>query len=286
MIFLKLLSRLPLGLLYMIMDMFYVLIYHVIAYRKKVVITNIRNAFPEKSETEVKHIAKEFYNRFCEYIAETIKAVSISEEEMKRRVKFINIHTVHEYADKGQSIILAGCHQFNWEWALLAGCLVLPFPVDAVYQRLSNKKFNDLMLKTRSKFGGEPINKKNIIRSLMRSKDRMKAVAIMADQSPGKDAVKYWTIFMNQETAFFTGPEQIATAFNYPVFFYRMVRKKRGFYTVELIKLLDPPYQKGDHSILDSYVKESQKLIEEDPSGYLWSHKRWKLKKLQNDLSD
>ncbi|QSE98568.1 lysophospholipid acyltransferase family protein [Fulvivirga lutea] len=279
MIFLKLLSRLPLPVLYLITDTLYVIIYYVVGYRKKVVKNNLVNSFPNKSDTEINKIRKEFYVRFSEYIAETIKALTISEKEMKSRVTFTNVPVVEPYAQANQSIILAGSHQFNWEWALLTGCLVLPFPVDAVYKKLSNKAFDELMLKTRAKFGGQPIESKSIIRSLIRSKERTKAVAIMADQSPKKSDVKYWTKFMNQDTAFFTGPEQIAAALKYPVFFYRMERKKRGHYTVELIKLTEPPYEKDSHEILELYVKYCQKLIEDDPAGYLWSHKRWKLKK-------
>lgn len=285
MILLKLLSKMPLWFLYGLTDTIYVFIYYVIGYRKKVVINNIQSSFPDKSEAEVKKIAKEFYNRFTEYMAETIKAISISDTEMCKRVKFLNVPLVQPYADKGQSIILAGTHQFNWEWALLTGCLVLPFPVDAVYQRLSNKGFDQLMLDTRSKFGGQPIHKNNIIRSLLKSKERIKAVAIMADQSPRKKAVKYWTTFMNQETAFFTGSQQIAIALKYPVFFYRMMRLKRGYYTVELVKLTDPPYEKDSNKILDLYVKHTQQLIEDDPAGYLWTHKRWKIKKEEDNLA-
>lgn len=279
MIFVKLLSKLPTGMLYFIFDILFVLVYYGIGYRKKVVIENLSKSFPNKSPHEIKKIAKAFYNRFGEYLAETIKSISISEKEIKRRVKFINVPAVEEYAQKGQSIILAGSHQFNWEWALLTGCLVLPFPVDAVYKQLKNEKYDQLMLKTRGKFGGRPIESKNIIRSLIRSKERLKAVAIMADQSPTGKSAKYWTTFMHQDTAFFTGPEQIASAMNYPVFFYKMVRVKRGYYTVELIKLTDPPYQKDTHDILDKYVKSTEQLIYEDPAGYLWSHKRWKLKR-------
>lgn len=279
MFLIKLISRLPLWALYTFGDALYILMYYVVGYRKKVVFDNLQNSFPDKSENEIRKIRKEFYQRFSEYLVETLKAITISEREMKKRVKFINVPDVAGYAAEGQSIILAGSHQFNWEWALLTGCVVLPFPVDAVYQSLSNEKFDELMYETRAKFGGKPIDKSNIIRSLVKSKERLRAVAIMADQSPRANSPKYWTTFMNQETAFLTGPEQIARAMKYPVFFYRMMRIKRGYYTVELVKLTDPPYEKDSHKILDRYVKHCEQLINDDPAGYLWSHKRWKLKR-------
>lgn len=279
MFFIKLLSKLPTSLLYLISDVIYLLVFYAVKYRKKVVLQNLKNAFPEKNDAERLSIAKEFYQRFCEYSVEAIRAYSISADEMKARVKFINVEAVEEYAAKEQSIILAGSHQFNWEWALLTGCLVLPFPVDAVYKKLSNQAFDELMRQTRGKFGGKPIESKSIIRSLIKSKDRVKAVAIMADQSPKRNDPLYWAEFMNQETAFFTGLQQLSFTLKYPVFFYRMIRVKRGHYNVELIKIGDAPSDKTSFKLLDNYVSQVQQLVSDEPASYLWTHKRWKFKR-------
>lgn len=267
------------GVLYIISDVMYFVVYYISGYRKKIVINNITRSFPEKTPEEVKAITKEFYKRFMDFTLETLKGVTISREELTQRVKFINIHDVKAYADNKQSILVIASHQFNWEWALLAGCIVLPFPVDAVYQKLKNKDFNDLMVKTRARFGGQPIDKNRIVREVVKNPNRLKALGVVSDQSPRKGSPKYWSNFLNQETAFYLGPEQIAKLAKYPAFFFRVNRKKRGYYQVELIKLTDPPYEKEDHTILEKYARSTEKLIREDPAGYLWTHNRWKLKK-------
>lgn len=266
-------------LLYILSDVMFVTAYYLIRYRKHVVTTNIKNSFPHKSDREVKRIVKEFYRRFMDFTMETLKAFTITREELTGRVKFLNVPDVEPYASKHQSILVIASHQFNWEWALLTGCIVLPFPVDAVYQKLTNVAFNDLMLKTRSRFGGQPIEKSNILRTVLKTPDRLRALGIVADQSPRKNSPKYWTNFLNQDTAFFLGPEQIAKLAKYPTFFFKVNRVKRGHYTVELVKLTDPPYEKDDHSILKAYARATEELVKEDPAGYLWSHKRWKLKR-------
>ena len=276
---LKLISHLPLALLYIVGDLLYFMMYHVVGYRKEVVLTNLKKSFPAYTSEQREAIAREFYKRFGEYMVESIKAISISADEMKKRVRFVNTDVLEPYAEAGQSVILAGSHQFNWEWALLGGCLHLPFPVDAVYQKIRNEKFDKLMLKTRGRFGGQPIEKSNILRALLKTRERQRAVAIMADQSPRRHTVKYWTTFLHQETAFFLGPEQIAKALNYPVIMYKMTRRKRGYYDVEFVKLTEPPYDKDSHIILDRYVAEVEKCINDTPANYLWSHKRWKLSK-------
>ncbi|MBL6449746.1 lysophospholipid acyltransferase family protein [Fulvivirga sp. 29W222] len=279
MILLKLFSRLPMWLLYTLSDLMFVTIYYLAGYRKRVVANNIRNSFPKMSEQEVKSAVKEFYRRFMDFVMETLKAFTITGEELTARVKFTNVQDVQSYADKQQSILVIASHQFNWEWALLTGCIVLPFPVDAVYQKLSNKGFNDLMLKTRSRFGGQPIEKSNILRAVLKNPDRLRALGIVADQSPRRKSPKYWTNFLSQDTAFFLGPEQIAKLAKYPTFFFKVNRVKRGYYTVELVKLTEPPYEKDNHAILEAYAKATEELVKEDPAGYLWSHKRWKLKR-------
>lgn len=267
--------------LYIISDVMFFIVYHLVGYRKHVVINNIRNSFPEKNNKEIQKIAKEFYKRFMDFTVETLKGITISKEELIRRVKFVNVPDVQPYADVNQSILVIASHQFNWEWALLTGCIVLPFPVDAVYQRLSNETFNWLMVDTRGRFGGKPVEKSKILREIVRDPNRLRALGIVADQSPRPHSPKYWTTFLQQDTAFFLGPEQIAKAAKYPVFFFKVNRVKRGYYTVEMIKLADPPYVKEHHDIIEAYARATEALVKEDPAGYLWSHKRWKLKKEQ-----
>lgn len=283
MFLLKLLSYLPMSWLYAIGDSLYFVAYHILGYRKAVVMNNMRNAFPDKPEKEIKLLAKEFYRRFGEFIVETLKAFTISQKELSKRVKFINVPDVQHHADNNQSIVVIASHQFNWEWALLTGCIVLPFPVDAVYQRLSNKSFDKLLLDTRSRFGGKPIEKSKVLREVIKTKDRLRALGIVADQSPRKKSPKHWTQFLNQDTAFFLGSEQIAKIGKFPCYYFNVVRQGRGYYAVELVHLCSPPYDKQGHEIIEAYAKATEDSIQKDPSGYLWTHKRWKLKRDKND---
>lgn len=276
---LKLFSRLPVRFLYIVSDVMFFAVYYLIRYRRNVVTQNIQNSFPDKSSQEIHDIVKQFYRRFMDFTVETLKAFTISREELIKRVDFQNVPEVQPYADKHQSIMVIASHQFNWEWALLTGCLVLPFPVDAVYQKLSKTAFNDLMVKTRSRFGGHPIEKSKILRTVLKNPERLRALGIVADQSPRKSSPKYWTSFLHQDTAFFLGPEQIAKLAKYPTFFFKVNRVRRGYYSVNLIKLAEPPYGKDDHTILEHYAKATESLVKEDPAGYLWSHKRWKLRR-------
>lgn len=279
MFLLKWLSKLPLSALYVLGDILFFFAYSVFRYRRKVVYDNLKNSFPSKNEAEVKSIARKHYQRFAEYVVESLKSISISEKEIKERVTFKNTELIQSYADRGQSLLFLGSHQFNWEWAFLAASLQLPMEVSAVYKKLSNKSFDQLMFDIRSKFGGTPIESKKLLRTIISTRDKKRIVAMMADQSPQRSSPKHWTTFMNQDTAFFLGPVQMAYATKYAVVYFSAHRIKRGYYEVTYIPVADPPYEKNDFSMLDTYANELEKMIQADPPGYMWTHRRWKLKK-------
>jgi len=280
MFFLKLLSRLPFSILYAFSDFLFVVSYYVIGYRINVVRKNLRSSFPEKTTGELKQTEKQFYKDLCDYGVETLKLLTISKEELMKRLVYKNPEIAQPFADRGQSIILLTSHQFNWEWLLTSGCLYLPFKVDFVYQRQSSKLFDNFSLESRSRFGAYAIERSQVAREAIRRKNVLRGVAIMADQFPGLGHdKKYWTTFMNQETAFFLGLGQLAYITQYPAIFFGVRKIKRGYYEAEGFVVSQPPYEKESQQIVEDYVKATEKIIRQNPSGWLWSHNRWKRKR-------
>lgn len=280
MLILKLFSRLPFPILYLLSDFLFFVSYYLVGYRKKVVQKNLRNSFPEKTENELKKIEKEFYRNLCDYGVETLKLLTISKAELTKRMVYKNPELVKEFADKNQSIILLASHQFNWEWLLAGGCIYLPLGVDFVYQEQSSKLFNDFSLAGRMRFGAYPVKREQVAREALTRRNILRGVAIMADQFPGfRHDKKHWTTFLNQDTAFFQGLSQLAVLTQYPAVFYGVRRMKRGYYEAEGVLISMPPYPKDSNLMVDNYAKAVEKIIMENPSGWLWSHKRWKRKR-------
>jgi KDO2-lipid IV(A) lauroyltransferase len=105
---------------------------------------------------------------------------------------------------------------------------------------------------------------------------------VVADQAPPKKLKNtYWANFLNQETAFFPSAQDLPKLTQFPVFFFHMKFIHKGQYELEVRKIADPPYEKGSTAVIDKYIEEAQKLVHEDPAGWLWSHKRWKRKRNQ-----
>jgi KDO2-lipid IV(A) lauroyltransferase len=280
MFFIKLLSRLPFPVLYLFSDFLFFISYRVIKYRRKIVVSNLKISFPNKPNEEIKKIEKKFFRNLCDYAVETLKLVTISKEELEKRMVYKNPDLIEPYKNKDQSVIYVTSHQFNWEWLVAAGPFSLPMQVDFVYQPPSNSFFDALTLYFRTRFGAYPIKRADVAREIIKRREINRGVAIVADQFPGHDNdKKYWTTFLGQETAFFQSINQLAYMTQYPVFFAKVSHPKRGFYEIELVQISSPPYQKDNFDMIENYVKETESVIKSDPAGWLWSHKRWKKKR-------
>jgi Kdo2-lipid IVA lauroyltransferase/acyltransferase len=282
MFILRLFSRLPFWVLYLISDFFFVMTYYVVRYRRKLVFRNLKNSFPEKSTDELRKIEKQFYRNLCDYGVETLKLLTIKKEELRRRMRFEKPEVLQSFADNNQSILFLASHQFNWEWMLVSASITFPFAIDFVYQPVENEFFEKFTLMSRTRFGAYPVMRQDVARELVKRKDLLRGVATVADQYPGyKKDKKYETTFLNQETVFFLGTNSMAILSQYPVLYYSVKRVKRGYYVSAPHIIGLPPYDKTSTDVIENYVREVEKLIQSEPDGYLWSHNRWKKRHIE-----
>jgi KDO2-lipid IV(A) lauroyltransferase len=279
MLFFKLLSLLPFPVLYLISDLLYFCAVYIFKYRKKVIESNLRNSFPDKDEKEIQIIVKKFYRNLTDIIVEIIKTLSLSEKELAKRVTN-HADVPAQYLKEGKSILVLAGHLCNWEWLLLSCSTKTNKDLLAVYKPLHNKFFDKLMLKIRTHTGAIGVPMNNTVRELAKRKNSTSTfgLAMVADQTPGGD-ILYWGNFLNQETGFFIGGDKIAKMMNLPVFFVAMKRVRRGYYEVNFKLLKEPPYAKENYDIIEAYHHALENSIKENPSDWLWSHKRWKHKR-------
>ncbi len=271
-------SYLPYSVLYGLSDGLCFLIYKVVGYRKKVVLQNIANSFPQKSHQEHVQIVSAFYRHFCDLIVESIKVFTISEVEVKQRMKMLNPEFSNRFYDKGQSVIIAGGHYNNWELFAVAIDSEIKHQTVALYKTLKNKFFDEKMRATRSKYGLIMISTKKAKEEFEKS-DGLKAIIFGFDQSPGNSNNCYWGTFLNQDTPMIFGVEKYAKEYDFPVLFLRINKVKRGHYTYEYIEAIDEPRKTGYGEITTRINQLLEQDIIAQPEFYLWSHKRWKHKR-------
>ncbi len=269
-------SLLPFPLLYGLSDFLYVLIYHVTGYRKKVVLQNIRNSFPEKSEKECLDISKKFYRHFCDLIVESLKAFTISDKQIAKRVICNNPELIDKYHEQKRSVIIAGGHYNNWEIFAVAINRLIKHSAAGIYTPLTNKYFDIKMRKTRSKYGLQLVATKDVKRFFDNNRDQLTATIFGSDQSPSNPKSAYWMTFLNQDTGVQFGAEKFAKEYNYPVIFGRINKVKRGYYTLDFINVTENPQETEYGEIIERVTRLLEKDIQTAPQYWLWTHRRWK----------
>lgn len=270
------LSKLPYPLLYLLSNFVFFMIYRVFGYRKKVVLQNIKNAFPTKTVKEHQKIMTDFYRHLCDVILESVKCFSLKKEEALKRLVITNPEILDPFYKKGKEVVLVGGHYNNWEiFAVGMGLQIKHLPI-GIYQPLTNEFLDKKMKATREKYRLKMCAIREVKELMISDLGVPKAPIFAIDQSPSNPNKSYWMNFLNQETSVHYGAEKYAKELNMPVVYGVIKKLKRGHYTVTLKVLSDNPLDEEYGYITQLATKELEKDIINNPQYWLWSHKRWK----------
>ena len=274
---LYLITALPFWALYLLSDGFYYLFW-ISGYRKKVVLENLRNSFPEKSEQEITALAKAYYSYLCDLTLETLKTMHMTERQARERCVYRRAEWLDKMCEEKKSIIIVMGHYGNWEWAGPSFTLNTKYQLVVIYRPLSNLYFEKMMVGMRTKFGTRITPVEQTLRDMVANRKNVTATALIADQA-ASSANSYWTTFLHQDTSVFNGPEKLAVKFNYPVVYMNIKRLKRGYYELIPELLFDNPKDTREGEILEKFSQRLEQEIHRDPAIWLWSHRRWKHKR-------
>ena len=275
--FLWIISILPFRVFYWFSDFIYLIVYHIIGYRKKTVKYNLALALPHLSSEERLVIEKKSYHHLCDMFMEMIKTMTISSAEMNRRFVVTNIELVKEFENKGKSTILLASHYASWEW-LLSINEKTKFKGIGVYKKIANRYFDKLLRDIRSKYNAELVETKKAIPLMAENQKNgiLSMYGLASDQSPKLNRAFHWDKFMGVEVPVHTGAEMLAKKYELNVLFVKVKKVKRGFYEATFVPITDNPNSIPDFEITNTYLREVEKQILEAPEYYFWTHKRWK----------
>ena len=275
----RLLACVPLSALYGLASVAGWLTFRFFPYRKHVVRENLTKAFPAFDEPQLRKVTHDYYLGFAQMLMEIIKSVSMPADELRRRVRIVNVEAPRVLLARGESVLLVAAHQCNWEWMLLALSIELGYPVDAAYKPLVNDWAEREMKKVRTRFGSRLVPAKELLPDILRRRGVVRAIAMVADQEPTTSEHKYWTHFLGRDTAFYMGPEEIARVTRLPLFFIAMRRIARGEYEMEFQPLAAGGEVGPSGALTERYARLVEQQIHAAPPDWPWSHKRWKLKR-------
>jgi Kdo2-lipid IVA lauroyltransferase/acyltransferase len=276
---LRLAAALPLRALYALATLIGWVTYRMFPYRDHVVRENLGIAFPQLDESGLRELMRGYYTGFAQVLVEIVKAASISAKELAAHVAIANIELVRQPLTAGTPILIVAAHQCNWEWFQLALAHELGFPLDAAYKPLVNPWAEREMFTLRSRFGSRLVPADALLADILQRREMVRAICMIADQEPTKSEHKHWTRFLNRDTAFFLGTEEIARVTRYPVFFAAMRRIARGRYRMEFTQLAAAGETLAAGDLTERYARLVEAQIRAAPADWPWSHKRWRLKK-------
>lgn len=258
----------------------YVVTYHMLRWRRALSLTNVANAFPEKTPAEHEAIVQQSYRNLGHFLAESLWGWNASAEALAQRVRIVNPELITRYTARGTSVVLLAAHFCNWEWLILTAGIELAIPIDAVYKPQRVKGIDRFLKARRSRFGGNPIPHQSFMFEVMKRRNDVRAYAMVADQTPRHDEEKHWTTFLHQDTAFFVGADKIARIVKAPVIYVAMRRDAPGHYVVELSLLAEPPYDRDSGpEIVERYARKLEDEIRRSPADWLWLNRKWKYRK-------
>jgi Kdo2-lipid IVA lauroyltransferase/acyltransferase len=282
-LWIRLFSRIPLFIWYPVARFLAWMAWRVIPYRRHVVVANLKACFPEWNDAARERVIRDYYRGFADMLVEVMRSLRLTPRELEQRVTLRNPQMVRDEiapkTGKGRPVLLVAAHQANWEWMLLGLSTQLGVPVDAAYKPLVDSWAEREMRKLRSRFGARLIPAQELLGDIIKQRNAPRAIAMVADQEPVTSERKQWIRFLNRDTAFFLGPEEITRATKYASFFLRLKRTSRGHYEVEFVPLSAAGEQLAGGELTARYAALVEAQIREAPADWPWSHKRWKLKK-------
>ncbi|MDA3616573.1 lysophospholipid acyltransferase family protein [Polluticaenibacter yanchengensis] len=271
-----LISLLPWFIIYALSDFIYFVLYYIIKYRRGVVMSNLKIAFPGKSEKELTAISKESYHGLVDTFIEVIKLLTLSKKKLLEMCPITGVEALEPYIKTNRNIQIIAGHFYSWEMANPILGVSFPMPTLGVYMPLSNKVMDKIMYKIRARFGTKLISSKNFTKEYLHYTHQANVLLLAADQKPGKVERGKWMYFFSQPAPFIPGPAKGAHKFNAAVFYCDYYREKRGKYRFKLELITDDPKSIGEDELTRIFRNKIEASIRRHPGSYLWTHKRWK----------
>ena len=267
------LSYLPMGILYALSNILFFFFTRLVPYRKKVIDENIKRAFPKLDASEIIKFRKDFYRYFSDLLVESIKNLSISKRELLQRMHLENPEIVEEIKGLNKPILLVAGHYNNWEWLITAQALWFKQPSYGIGMPLSHPFWNQKLTQRRERFGLKVVHAQNYQEAFDANQP---IILVLADQAPSSPNQCLWLPFLNQKTPLIFGPEYMANTYDCAVYYVDIKNYKRGFYRISIEPIVKEP-KKLDYQVLTQmYVQKLEQQIIDNPTRWLWSHKRWK----------
>lgn len=237
---------------------------------------NLHLAFPQHQPEALKQIEKDFYRHFCDLFLESVKTLSVSEKELKKRYRVVNIELLKELEHQKSTMVLFS-HYGNWEWSISVN-KQLDNPGVAVYKKINNKYFDALFRNIRGRWNMALVPAEEAVKRMVKNeKDGRNTVyGLVSDQSPMVHNAQFWAPYFGITVPIYTGGVAMAHKYNMALLYGKVKKVDRGYYTLEFIPIAKDAAAQPPNELAKRFMGLAEAHIKEAPQYYLWTHNRWK----------
>jgi len=267
------LLTLPLGFSYGLARVIGNFAYHVLGYRRQVVMQNLHIALGrERSEAELAHIAAESYQQIAMSFLELLLASKLK-HQIQHMLKPEQKALFTSLLKQENGLVLVSGHLGSWELQGAACAAAMPNPITVAAAQQSNPYIDRFITHCRTELGMQMAGTKEAMKLLLKALKNREAIGLVADQNAGRDAV--FVDFFGKSAATPPGPAQLALKYKAPLVVLVAIRLGTGKF-ITLAQQVEIKEDDTVESLTQRHVTILEGFIRRYPEQYMWLHRRWK----------
>lgn len=258
------------------------LLYFALPKRVRIAEENLRIAFPEKDKAWIKTTARKVFENMGIVFAEFLAIPKLSDEEVKDYIRFENVELIKEKYDQGKGVLLLSGHYGNWELLAYSVAVYLDLPILVIVKPLSNYYLDNIINNFRTSRGNSVVSMYESAFKVVKTLKNGGIVALLADQSATKDK-DIFVEFFGRKAATFDSPAHFALKYNVPIIL-GFAQRQDYFYKVRLVEIEHSDLNfdaEGIYTLTKRYITLLEDAIRQQPELWLWTHRRWKHKPVE-----
>ena len=267
----QILKRLPYKFVIVIIKTLFYIAGIGIGIRKKVITSQLKLCFPNKTVKEINNLTRAIYNELAITCAEVFV---FDENYFNNKIELVNFEELDKALTLGRGAIIVSAHFGNWE---IGAKLIAKkhSEVWGIVKSIRNKMFNNYIEDQRQKQGIRTVEMKSALKKIISALDKNKVVAILVDQYAAKQGVEM--NFMGHNTKVYTSVAQIAIKYKTPIIPAFDIRDKDGKHKYIFHEAIIINDENTDTIELTRHINSFiEEYITKYPQLWFWLNRKWR----------
>jgi len=253
---------------------------NVVRQRRGDALANLRRAFPDRPESELKAVRRQMYDHLAYTLLDSLHIAAVEPDAFREEYEWVDRHHLDEALARGRGCIAATGHLGSWEVLGTVGQLE-GLSMFVVVKDVKPPALNRYLNRIRSRFGTEVLPRKGSYRRCVTAiKREKKVMGFLIDQNTTKES-GIFVDFFGQPACTTPGAAFIAAQTQCPIVPVAAVRQPCGRHQIHCLPLIEPPADREPDNIqrtTQEMTTAFESLVRAHPEQWTWIHRRWRTK--------